>query len=527
MQSRAARREKRPPRKHRSAVTRIAVAGFQHETNTFGATRAGFRDFEEADAWPGLLRGAEVVPGTAGINLPMAGFVERAAAAPRVELAPILWCSAEPSAHVTDDAFERVGAMILDGIRDAGAIDGIYLDLHGAMVTESFEDGEGELLDRIRGLVGPALPIAVSLDLHANVTPRMVEHASAITVFRTYPHLDMAETGGRTYAVLERLIGGPPPCKAFRQAPFLVTLPAQYTGGSPCRELYAAVERTGRASGPRAELAMGFPAADIHHAGPSVLTYADTEERAADLADRLLRDVIAAEPSFDCTLLPPEEAVARAMAAETDRPVVIADVQDNPGAGATSDTTGLLRAMVAGGARGAVLALLNDPEAAARAHERGVGASFRSALGGGSDVPGDAPFHGRFRVEALSDGRFPFTGEMYAGGVAELGPTAALRVLDRDSDVRVVVGSRRCQCLDRAIFSHLGIAPHEQRVLAVKSTVHFRADFEPISETILLAEAPGLNPCRLESIPYRRLRNGVRLGAGGRPFAGPIRGGAG
>ena len=119
-------------------------------------------------------------------------------------------------------------------------------------------------------------------------------------------------------------------------------------------------------------------------------------------------------------------------------------------------------------------------------------------------MPGDAPFHGRFRVEALSDGRFPFTGEMYAGGVAELGPTAALRVLDRDSDVRVVVGSRRCQCLDRAIFSHLGIAPHEQRVLAVKSTVHFRADFEPISETILLAEAPGLNPCRLESIPYRR-----------------------
>ena len=155
-----------------------------------------------------------------GINLPMAGFVERAAAEPRVELVPILWCSAEPSAHVTDDAFERVGAMILDGIRDAGALDGIYLDLHGAMVTESFEDGEGELLDRIRGLVGPALPIAVSLDLHANVTPRMVEHASAITVFRTYPQTwTWPRPAGGTYAVLERLIGAPPPCKAFRQAP--------------------------------------------------------------------------------------------------------------------------------------------------------------------------------------------------------------------------------------------------------------------------------------------------------------------
>ena len=157
-------------------MTRIAAAGFQHETNTLGATRAGFRDFEEADAWPGLLRGAEVVPGTAGINPPMAGFVERAAAEPRVELVPILWCSTEPSAHVTDDAFERVGATILDGIRAAGAIDGIYLDLHGAMVTESFEDGEGELLDRIRGLVGPVLPIAVSLNVatHSQTSPRNV-----------------------------------------------------------------------------------------------------------------------------------------------------------------------------------------------------------------------------------------------------------------------------------------------------------------------------------------------------------------
>ena len=497
-------------------MTRIAIAGFQHETNTFGATRAEFRDFEQADSWPGLLQGASVISGTAGINLPIAGFVERATTGPPVDLIPILWCSAEPSAHVTNDAFERISTMLLDGIRDAGAIDGIYLDLHGAMVTESCEDGEGELLERIRDLVGHAVPIAVSLDLHANVTRRMVDHASAITIFRTYPHLDMAETGARAWTVLEHLLGGASLCKAFRQVPFLVPLQTQYTGASPGRELYATIERVGHTPGLHAELAMGFPAADIHDAGPSILTYAYTRERADAVADRLLRDFIAAEPSFDCTLLPPQEAVTRAMAAETDKPVVIADVQDNPGAGATSDTTGLLRAMVAGGARRAVLALLNDPEVAAHAHERGIGVSFSAALGGKSGVPGDEPFHGRFRVEALSDGRFPFTGEMYGGGVADLGPAAVLRVLDVGSDVRVVVGSKRCQCLDQAIFSHLGIAPREQRIIAVKSSVHFRADFEPISEEILNTEAPGLNPCRLESVPYRHLRNCVRPGMDGK-----------
>ena len=208
-------------------MTRIAIAGFQHETNTFGATKAGFAEFVEADAWPGLLRGEAVIAGTTEHNLPMAGFIEAAHTDPSIELVPLLWCAAEPSSYVTDDAFDRIAGMILAGLAEAGPLNGLYLDLHGAMVTESHEDGEGELLRRVRQAVGPNLPIAVSLDFHANVTSDMVKQVSALTIFRTYPHIDMATTGARAFTLLRHLLSGGALHAAFRQAPFLVPLTAQ------------------------------------------------------------------------------------------------------------------------------------------------------------------------------------------------------------------------------------------------------------------------------------------------------------
>lgn len=494
-------------------VTRIVIAGFQHETNTFGATKAQFSDFEMMDAWPGLLRGDEVIAGTAGVNVPMAGFVEAASSDPTIELIPVVWCSAEPSSYVTDDAFERIAAMILTGITGAGEIDGVYLDLHGAMVTESLEDGEGELLARVRNVIGGELSLVVSLDFHANVTERMMRHASSLSIFRTYPHIDMAETGGRAFRMLLHHLTGAPIYKAFRQAPFLIPLPAQYTGVSPCKDLYAMLPSSHRFDDSWADIAMGFPAADIFDAGCSVVTYGSSQDAADRIADRLMSAIEDAEPAFDSQLISPAEAVASAMSMQSSKPVIIADVQDNPGAGATSDTTGLLAAMVDGDAQDAVLALLNDPSVAAMAHHAGIGGVLVADLGGKSGQLGQSPFQGRFQVEALSDGRFSFTGEMYRGSIADLGSTAVLRVLDTDADVRVVVGTKRCQCLDQAIFTHIGIDPAQQRIIGVKSTVHFLADFEPIAHCILNAEAPGANPCRLDRVRYTRLRPGVRLGS--------------
>ena len=184
---------------------RVAIGGFMHETNTFAPSNATYQMFERADSWPALVEGAAMAEATAGVNIAIAGFVE-AADTLGFELAPLLWCNAGPSAYVTDDAFERISTRIADLARQAGPIDAIYLDLHGAMVTESFEDGEGELLARVRAAIGPDIPLIASLDLHANVTDAMVRHADALVGFRTYPHIDMAETGTRTARLLKRIL---------------------------------------------------------------------------------------------------------------------------------------------------------------------------------------------------------------------------------------------------------------------------------------------------------------------------------
>jgi microcystin degradation protein MlrC len=500
-------------------MKRIAIAGFQHETNTFSATLASYSEFEKADAWPGLIYGDEVLRQLSGVNISTTGFADAAMAAGGYEIIPVLWCAAEPSSYVTTDAFERIAKRIVEGIKSAGELDGIYLELHGAMVTQEFEDGEGELLRRIRELTGPDLPIAVSFDLHANVTPEIIRHASSVNILRTYPHIDLLQTGERAFRSLERLLTQGPLHKAFRQAPFLVPLTSQHTGSVPCHTLYASLDHRAVETVFSVDLAMGFPPADIFHAGPSVVAYAGSQEGADRAADELLQSLVNAEHDFENVLLSPQAAVAEAMAQEGSKPVVIADAQDNAGAGATSDTTGLLSALVGGNAQGVVLALLDDAEIASKAHELGIDAEFSALLGGKSSQEGQGPFEGRFRVEALSNGEFLFTGAMYGGMTANLGPMAVLRVLDTAADVRVVIGSIRCQCLDQAIFAHIGIEPKAQRIVAVKSSVHFRADFEPIAEKVLVVEAPGAHPCRLDKIKYRNLRPGVRLGPGGRPHS--------
>jgi microcystin degradation protein MlrC len=496
---------------------RVLVAGFQHETNTFGATRASFRDFEVADSWPGLLEGIEVFSGLEGTSLPLAGFIRAAEEREDIELIPILWCAAEPSAQVTDDAYEEILGRILDGIASHVSLDGIYLDLHGAMVTMSFDDGEGECLARIRQLVGPEIPLVISLDSHANVTQAMVRHASAMTMFRSYPHLDMAETGARAFHVLQYLMDGGQVFPSFHQSPYLIPLHAQYTGIDPLKRIYNSVKSVGPAPQTWAELSTGFPAADIHDAGPSILVYASSKEEAAAISSRLLNELEGAEPSFDISLIDPATAVQRAMEinAQENRPVLIADVQDNPGAGGTSDTTGILQALVNAEAKGVILGMLNDPDVAREAHVQGVGSIFQTSLGGKAG-PNPQPFETYVEVLGLSDGKFAFTGEMYAGSVAEAGLSALIRVAHINGDIRIVLSSTRCQCLDQAIFTQFGVRPEEASIIVVKSTVHFRADFDALSTTVLNTKAPGLMPCELEQVPYRKLRKGVRLSPLGR-----------
>jgi microcystin degradation protein MlrC len=493
---------------------RVAIGGFMHETNTFGPSKAGLEAFVEGGGWPSLSEGPALINATRNVNMGICGFIE-AAEAQGWDTVPTLWCAASPSAHVTENAFETITNRIVDGIRSVERLDGVYVDLHGAMVAEHVDDGEGEILTRIRDVIGPDVPLVASLDLHANATRRMFDMADALIAYRTYPHIDMAETGRRSALYLRRLMSGERDAKAFRQVPFLIPIAWQCTSMEPGRSRYArlpALEERGIGS---ASLLMGFPAADFADCGPSIAVYAPSQEIADETADDLLRAVAEQESAFSGRVYSPGDGVLQAMklADSASRPVVIADTQDNPGAGGDSDTTGMLRALVEADAKRVAIGAIVDPLAAIRAHEAGIGARVRLSLGGKSGIEGDAPLEADYVVESLSDGHLTASGPFYGGARMQLGPSACLRL----GDVRIVVASRKAQMADQEMYRFVVIEPTQQAILVNKSSVHFRADFESIAEAVLVCATPGPMPVDPAALPFTRLRKGMRLSPNG-PF---------
>lgn len=492
---------------------RIAVGGFHHETNTFAPSKADMAAFTTPGGWPALCRGEQLFVSTAGINLPVTGFIDAARAAGHT-LLPLVWGNATPSNVVTEEAYETIVGQMLEDLGRIEGPDALYLDLHGAMVTEHLEDGEGELLARARRLVGDRLPVIVSFDLHANITPEMVALSDGLIGFRTYPHVDMAATGARAFRFLTRFLEqGDLTHKAFRQIPFLIPLTAGCTMIEPAKSLYNHLGKLERAHGCELSFACGFAPADIHHCGPAVVAYGPNQAAVDDAADALEADVLAAEAAFGSRIYSPEEAVtfAKEEARILGKTIVMADTQDNPGAGGNGDTNGLLRALVERQASGAVLGLLIDPESAAQAHHLGEGGVGRFKLGGKSGLPGHAPFETDALVVKLGDGAFTCTGPFYEGARMQLGPMALLQT----GGVQVVVASRKTQAADQEMFRCLGVEPADRPIVALKSSVHFRAHFQPIAGAVIVVAAPGPNPVDHLKLDYRRLRPGVRLMPGG------------
>ncbi len=502
-----------------SASPRIAVGGFQHETNTFAPYPATYEAFELADGWPGLSRGPALIPAVQDINIPAWGFIEEGQKA-GWELVPLVWTSASPSAQVTDEAFERISGMILDDLAAALPVDGVYLDLHGAMVTEKHDDGEGELLRRVRALIGPDLPLIVSLDLHANVTPLMAELTDRLVIYRTYPHVDMAATGARAAREMALFLNGAAGrIKAFRQIPFLIPLTLGCTLVDPAGAIYRRLEELEASAGiGHMSFACGFCPADFADCGPALVVYGADAAAVAAAADALEAEVIRREREFELDFWKTAPAVeyARAQADKGVRPIVLADSQDNPGGGGNSDTVWILEELIRQGATGAVVALLYDPEAAAKASAAGEGAEIDLALGALSGQPGHKPLQARCRVRRVADGKFTATGPMFGGARMTLGPTVLLEI----EGVRVIVTSAQEQAADQEMFRHVGIEPSEVPILVLKSSVHFRADFQPIAAEILVVEAPGPVALDNRTLDFKRLRPDLRIMPGGPAFGG-------
>jgi microcystin degradation protein MlrC len=494
-------------------MARIAVAGFQHETNTFAPLKATLADFEQADAWPGLTVGADVFDAVKGINLPAAGFIAEARTSGH-ELVPLLWCSAQPSAHVTQHAFETITQRVLQLLTDARNVDAVYLDLHGAMVAEHVEDADGEILQRVRQLTGPGVKLIASLDFHANVSARMVEHADALVCYRSYPHVDMTDSGARAAGLLHDLLLRPAPAKWHRSLPFLIPLTSQCTLVDPMRALMQETLRLERTPVVALNFTPGFPAADVPECGPAIFGFA-RDAAALEHAARALEDaVLERENDFALDLIDVAGAVrlAREFPVPRDRPLILADTQDNPGGGGNADSMTLLKALVAGEVPGVLAGVIWDPESAERAHAAGQGELVDLALGARSGFPGETPLAARFRVERLGDGRFIGTGPFYLGGRFDLGPMALLSL----GDMRIVISSRKQQAADGEMFRHVGADPGTARVLVLKSSVHFRADFGPIASQVAIVEAPGPNLADPAKLAFKRLPPDKRLRPGTR-----------
>ena len=487
---------------------RIACGGFMHETNTFIPETTGWDRFCVTGAWPGFTRGSELLAKVKPFNIAINGFASLAEASGH-EILPLSWSFAQPSGRVADSAFERACAYLLADLADANP-DAVFLELHGAMTTETIEDAEGELLARVRRLVGPDMIVAATLDLHANVTRKMVDNASFMSAYRTYPHIDWKQTGERVAVWLGRISDwGPQPARAFRQVPFLIPIASGCSMIEPMKGLYALLEQIEGETGVHLSLCPGFPPADIHDCGATVIGYGK-EQSAVDAAvERLTNAAMKAEAGLlEHRAKPDLEAVdiafTRSMTAA--KPVIIADTQDNPGAGGSSITTGIMKLLIDRSAQQTLVALLHEPAIAKAAHEAGKGSTINVTFAANGHGPGEIPLPVRAQVIAIADGRFTGTGPMVGGQPINLGPSAWLRI----GGVDVVVGSVRQQPHSRAVVTHLGIDIADYKVIVLKSSVHFRGDWQPHADNIIVAASPGTALDDTGIIPYVNLRPGVR-----------------
>jgi microcystin degradation protein MlrC len=487
---------------------RIACGGIQHETNTFATMPTALADFErDSGCGPEFLGGETLVSLYRNTGTIHGGYLDAAHSDSDIELLPLLCVRAQPAGRVTQDAYRTLRDLFLSRLGEAGAVDGVMLDLHGAMVSEDDEDAEGAFLAAVRDQVGAATPVFVTLDYHANITQRMADLADVIIGFDTYPHVDMRERGREAVELLARTIRGEvQPVQVFRQLPLLTMPPMQCTLRQPMQGLIEELHRLESEPGVlTATVSMGFPFADIHDAGVSVLVTTDgNESLASEKVESLAERVWSVRDDLQPNLVTIEETM-RLANERSDGLVIFADGSDNPGGGAPCDGTVALRALIDADFQGAVVGILCDPETVEQAHRAGVGANIEARIGGKTDDRHGETVITSAYVRTLGDGEFVHLGPMNRGLTGRFGRTVVLVV----GGVEVVVAEHRKQLLDAEMLRTVGIAPERKRLLVVKSAVHFRADLGPLAAAIYDADTPGIHRPDFAGFDYQHVRRPI------------------
>lgn len=480
---------------------RIVIAMMKHETNTFSPIVTNWQRFQEWSAYTGK----DVITAYEGTGMPLAAYIDLAKEIGAEIITPVA-AEAMPSGKVTQSAYDRMCNMIYETI--ASGCDAALLDLHGAMVTETTDDGEGTLLEEIRK-IQPDLPIAVTCDLHCNLTQKMVDHCTALIGYKTYPHVDMYEVGKQVgKIVLDAAQGLCHPVMEWQQIPLLSQTLCQGTDDEPMQSLIAACHE--QEQNPKilaSTIFGGFALADIHDAGTSTIVIADQERELAKAASlALAKQAWQARDTFIYHQRPLAEAINEA-AQKTEFPVILLDHEDNCGSGGTQDTMKVIKEVLEQGLTGVAVAAVLDPEAVQEMIQVGVGQTITLALGGKTDMPSIGlkakPLTITGTVKTITDGKWKVQGPMYTGVDVFMGPTA---VLDT-GNVQIVVVSLSHEPWDIGVFTSVGIQPELQNYLLLKSRIHYRAGFASLGKYTIRCDGEGVTTSNNQLLKYKNVRH--------------------
>ena len=482
----------------------VLTAEFLHETNTFCKFPTTSATFAER----GLLFGDAAVAARRDHNTEIAGFLD-AGHAYGWNVIHTISAHAQPAGPVTREAFDTLTAHIIDAARvHLGQLHGILLGLHGAMVLDFCDDGEGELLRRLRAVVGPGLPIGITLDPHANVSRAMCDLADIIVSFKTYPHTDMRVAARHAGDVLQRTMTG-----EIRPRTLRVTRPMLEEANGGRTDVGPMLERLARARAYEKEPDVfvvsvngAFPNADIAEVGPSVLVTAQGDmARHAAFASELADDIWARrhETINKYHTVTQAAAICKAYPTDSKGPIIVADYADNPGGGTYGDSTALLAALLDAGVQGACFGPMVDPETVVQLQGHAPGDKVDILLGGKTDARfGGAPLKLSCTLVSLSaNGDYVGSGAMIGGLHRSWGPLAVIRV----DGIEILVVSIRAQMLDLQQFQAFGIDPEKKRIVALKSMQHFRAAFEPIAGEVIVCDSGALCTLDYAVLPFSKV----------------------
>lgn len=473
----------------------VAIAGIVQESNTFSPVKTRYEDF-------GPVFGPAVLERHRGKATEIGGFM-RVLEDARIRMAPVCAGWAVTAGRMVRHDFRRLADEFTAQLGRVSRPDGLLLALHGAQTADGVDDVEGALLRRARQVLGPSVPIVVSLDLHANVTRAMVKHATAIVGYHTYPHVDLYETGLRAAQLMVQVLRGEArPAIAYRKLPMIVPAENMQTTHGPMHRLIARGQQW--ESGARALAVSVYgvqPWLDIEEMGCSVVVVGNDQKRAERMVDELAQRFWDTRREFAVRLTPPERAIREALRI-SGKPVVLAESSDSTGSGSPGDSTGLLRPLIQARLTQPAAIFLVDPQAVARAHRAGVGATITMAIGGRLDPARSRPLKVTGRVRVLSDGCWTPRARGYNTGIeTSMGRAAILQV----GTVRILLAERSTMTVDPELYRSHGIEPLDMKIVAVKSPNGFRAAYEPIAKGIFIVDTPGASTANFTRLPYRRI----------------------